>query len=93
MNPEDVLQRFETLPFDLELELGNLEMTIGEILALQPGAVVKTDHAAGVPFRLLAGGVEFATAEVVVIGDTVSLRINQMTEKAAKASAGGNGAN
>lgn len=93
MNPADVLQRFETLPFDLELELGSLEMTIGDILGLQAGAVIETDHPAGVPFRLLAGGVEFATAEVVVIGNTVSLRINQLTEKAAKASAGGNGAN
>jgi flagellar motor switch/type III secretory pathway protein FliN len=92
MNPADILQRFEELPFDLELELGNLEMTIGDILGLQAGAVVRTDHPAGAPFRLLAGGVEFATAEVVVVGDTVSIRINQLMEKG-KVCAGGNGAN
>ena len=92
MNPADVLQRFEDLVFDLELELGNLDLTIGDILGLQAGAVVRTDHPAGKPFTLRAGGVEFATAELVVLGDSVSVRINQLMEKP-KMSVGGDGSN
>lgn len=92
MNSADVLERFEDLPFDLELELGSLELTIGEIFGLQEGAVVRTDHPAGAPFTLRAGGVEFATAELVVVADSVSIRINKLTEKP-KTFASGNGSN
>jgi flagellar motor switch protein FliN/FliY len=92
MNPADILQRFEDLPFDLELELGNLDMTIGDILDLREGSVVRTDHLAGVPFTLRVGGVEFATAELVVVADSVSVRINKLIEKP-KMFAGGNGSN
>jgi flagellar motor switch/type III secretory pathway protein FliN len=92
MKPAEVLQRFEDLPFDLELELANLEMTIGDILDLREGSVVRTNHPAGVPFTLRAGGVEFATAELVVVGDCVSVRINKLIEKP-KMFTGGNGSN
>lgn len=87
MNPSDVLQRFEDLPFPVEIELGTLVLTIGEIFELREGTVLRTDHPAGAPFTLRAGGVEVATAEVVVVDDSVSVRINKIMEKA-KASAG-----
>ena len=89
MNPSEVLARFQSVPFDLELELGHLQLTIGEILALQPGSVIRTDHPAGEPFKVRAGGIEFATAEVLVAGETVSLRINELLEKTAKGAASG----
>jgi len=92
MNPGDVLQRFEDVPFDLELELGNLDLTIGEIFGLKEGAVLRTDHPAGAPFTLRAGGVEFATAELLVVADSVSVRLNKLTEKP-KTFASGNGSN
>jgi len=84
MNPSEVLARFQNVPFDLELELGNLDLSIGEILALQPGSVIRTDHPEGAPFQVRAGGVAFANAEVVVSGETVSLRINELLEKTGK---------
>jgi len=78
MTASDVLQRFGELPFGVELELGTLSLTIQEIFELEAGAVLRTDHAAGLPFPLLAGGVPLAEAEVVVVNERVSVRVQKL---------------
>jgi len=83
MNASEVLQRFGELPFALELELGTLSMSIGELFQLREGSVLRTDHVAGAPFPLFAGNVKLAEAEVIVIDDTVSVRIQKMLQKGA----------
>ena len=88
MNASDVLQRFGELPFVVELELGTLSMSIGEIFQLHEGSVLRTDHPAGMPFPLFAGNVKLAEAEVIVIDDTVSVRVQKMLPKTG--SGGGN---
>jgi flagellar motor switch protein FliN len=88
MNSSSVLQRFGELPFVVELELGTLSMTIGEIFELQEGTVLRTDHPAGVPFPFFAGGVKLAEAEVIVIDETVSVRVQKMLQKSS--TGGGN---
>jgi flagellar motor switch protein FliN/FliY len=91
MDASDVLQRFGELPFVLELELGTLSMTIGDIFQLQEGSVLRTDHPAGAPFPLFASDVKLAESEVIVIDDTVSVRVQKMLQKSG--SGGGNAAN
>ena len=88
MNASDVLQRFGELPLVVELELGTLSMSIGEIFQLQEGSVLRTDHPAGAPFPLFASNVKLAEAEVIVIDDTVSVRIQKMLQKSV--TSGGN---
>ena len=81
MNASDVLQRFGELPFVVELELGTLSMSIGEIFQLHEGSVLRTDHPAGAPFPLFASNVKLAEAEVIVIDNTVSVRVQKMLQK------------
>ena len=81
MNSSDVLQRFGELPFVVELELGTLSMSIGEIFQLQEGSVLRTDHPAGAPFPLFASNVKLAEAEIIVIDNTVSVRVQKMLQK------------
>lgn len=88
MNAADVLQRFGDLPFVVELELGTLSMSIGEIFQLQEGSLLRTDHLAGAPFPLYASNVQVAEAEVIMIDNTVSVRVQRMLQKSA---GGGNG--
>ena len=90
MSASESLQRFEDLPFAVEVELGNLVMTIGEIFALREGSVLQTGHAAGAPVSLHVGGVELAAADIVVVDDSLSIRITRLTETT-KPSSGGNG--
>jgi flagellar motor switch protein FliN/FliY len=81
MSSSDVLQRFGDLPFVVELELGTLSMTIGDIFQLKEGSVLRTDHPAGAPFPLFASNVKLAEAEVIVIDNTVSVRVQKMLQK------------
>jgi flagellar motor switch protein FliN len=81
MNASEILKRFGELPFVLELELGTLSMTIGDIFQLKEGSVLRTDHPAGAPFPLFASNVKLAEAEVIVIDDTVSVRVQKMLQK------------
>src|SRR5258708_21257522 len=92
MDAADVLQRFGELPFPIEAEVGNLVLTIGEIFALKEGAVLKTDHPVGAPFILRAGGAELAAVEVVVIGESLFVRVKSLTQKA-KPGTSANGTN
>lgn len=88
MNAAEVLQRFGELPFVVELELGTLSMTIREIFQLQEGSLLRTDHPAGAPFPLYASNVQVAEAEVIMIDNTVSIRVQKMLQKS---TGGGNG--
>jgi flagellar motor switch protein FliN/FliY len=81
MNASEVLQRFGDLPFVVELELGTLSMSIGDIFQLREGSVLRTDHPAGVPFPLFTSSVKLAEAEVIVIENTVSVRVQKMLQK------------
>ena len=75
MTTSEVVERFGDLRFDLELEVGSFQMTVGEMLELKEGMVLKTDHPSGQPFVLFAGGAKLGTANVVVLGDSCSAKI------------------
>lgn len=92
MDTSDVLNRFGELPFAIEAELGTMTLTIGEIFELKEGMVLRTDRAAGAPLTLRAGGAELAAVEVVVVGDSISVRVKNLLEKTNPGS-GANGTN
>jgi flagellar motor switch protein FliN/FliY len=65
---------------DMEVtcELGRSRMTVRELLALRPGAVVELDRAAGSPVDLLINGTLFARGEVVVIDEEYGVRVTEI---------------
>lgn len=81
MNPAEILDRFGNLSFPLELELGDLTMTVQEMFDLKEGAVLRTNHPAGTPFTLRAGGADLATADLVVVEGEFSARIKNLLAK------------
>ena len=92
MDANDLLQRFADLPFPIEAELGNLFLSIGEIFELKEGSILQTDHPIGAPFTLRAGGAELAAVEVVVVADSISVRVKSLAQKG-KPGLGANGIN
>ncbi len=82
MDNSEVLQRFAELPFPMEVEIGKLSLTVGEVLELREGTILTTDHPSGAPFTLRAGGAELASVEVVVVRDSLSVRVQSMLQKA-----------
>jgi len=74
----DSLARFEDLPLELSVELDRRTMRVREILNLKPGSVIKMNRSAGDNMNLLFHGVLVGFGEIVVIEDTIGVRITDI---------------
>lgn len=72
------LDRLHDVPVELAVEIGRTRMTIGETLALGPGAIVTLNRLAGEPVDLLVNGKPIARGEVVVVDEEFGLRITEV---------------
>jgi flagellar motor switch protein FliN len=63
------------VPVELAVEIGRMEMTIGETLDLGPGSIVVLNRMTGEPVDLLVNGRRIARGEVVAIDEQFGLRI------------------
>ncbi|MDT0200789.1 flagellar motor switch protein FliN [Nocardioides sp. AE5] len=68
---------------EVTVELGRTRMTVRDLLALSPGAVLELDRAAGSPADLLVNGRLIARGEVVVVDEDFGLRITEVLDEAA----------
>lgn len=59
-------------------ELGQCPMTVREVLALQPKAVLHLDKLAGEMADIFVCGLPLARGEVVVLGDVLHVRIAEI---------------
>jgi flagellar motor switch protein FliN/FliY len=62
----------------VSVELGRTRMTVRELLALAPGAIVELDKAAGGPVDVLVNGTLMARGEVVVVDEEFAVRISEI---------------
>ncbi len=75
-----------TMP--IEVCLGRAEMTVGQLLQLGPGSVIKLDKLAGEPVELLLRNVQFATGTLVVVGDQLGVKIKEIVSAQEEAAEG-----
>jgi flagellar motor switch protein FliN/FliY len=93
--PEATSHRFPSFPghrglemlhgvdMEVTVELGRTRMTVRDLLALSPGAVLELDRAAGSPADLLVNGRLIARGEVVVVDEDFGLRVTEILDDAA----------
>ena len=62
----------------VEVRLGTVEAQVRDLLQLGPGSVLKLDTPVGEPVTLYLGGVPFATAQIVVVGDRLGVRVEEI---------------
>jgi flagellar motor switch protein FliN len=62
----------------LALEVGRVKMSVRDLLALAPGAVVELDRLAGEPLDVLVNGVCIARGEVVVVNEKFGIRLTDV---------------
>ncbi len=60
---------------DIEVELDRKIITIHEILDLENGAILKMTRSAGENIDIFVGGTLVAFGEIVLVEDTVAVRI------------------
>ncbi len=63
------------VPISVDVELDRKIMTLREILEMDTGAVIKMSRSAGENIDVLVGGDVIGFGEIVIIEDTVGVRI------------------
>jgi flagellar motor switch/type III secretory pathway protein FliN len=69
------IARYGKLPLPLQPELGRCSLTVGEILALAPGSLIKLSRPVGEKIDINVAGVRFGSGELVRMGGVLSLRV------------------
>lgn len=65
---------------DVDVELDRTTMTVRSILALEMGSVIAMRRSAGENIDVLIGGAQIGSGEIVIIEDTVGVRITDFKE-------------
>lgn len=74
------LEMLHGVDMEVTVELGRTRMTVRDLLALTPGAVLELDRAAGSPADLLVNGRLIARGEVVVVDEDFGLRVTEILD-------------
>jgi flagellar motor switch protein FliN/FliY len=80
MNPQEEIAPLGEIPVEVEVELDRKTMTAREVLELQEGSVICTGRSAGENIDLFIGGELFGSGEIVVIENTLGVRITDFHE-------------
>jgi flagellar motor switch protein FliN/FliY len=75
------INHLSDVPVYVDIELDRKIMTAREILALEHGSVVKLPRSAGENINILVGGTLIGSAEIVIIEETVGVRITDFVEE------------
>lgn len=66
------------LPLDVTVELGAATLQLGEALALVPGSIIELNRLPGEPLDMHINGRLVARGEVVVVNDSLGLRVTEI---------------
>ena len=67
----------------ITVTLGQVEISIKDLLSLSAGAVLKLDKQVGEPAELYLRGIKFATGHLVVVGEQLGVKIHEIIPSAA----------
>lgn len=81
MTPLEHIADFADIPMDVEVELGRRIMTIAEILGLGSESVIRIARSAGDNIDILVGATLIGYGEIVIIEDTVGVRITDFRQE------------
>ncbi|MGO4102367.1 flagellar motor switch protein FliN [Leifsonia sp. YAF41] len=74
------LGRINNVEMTLTVEIGRTRMSVRDVLALEPGAVVELDRSAGAPADILLNGRLIAHGEVVVVDQDYAVRVTKIMD-------------
>lgn len=79
MSPLQQITGLADVPIDIEIELGRRVMTIAQLLEITQGTVIRIARSAGDNIDILVGGTLIGYGEIVIIDDTVGVRITDFS--------------
>jgi flagellar motor switch protein FliN/FliY len=81
MTPLQTIESFSDLAMDIEVQVDRKSLTLRQVLELGVNSVVKLTRSAGENMDVLIGGTLVCHGEIVVIEDTVGIRITDFREE------------
>ncbi len=84
-DPDTLLRGLEFLrdiPLEITVELGQTNMTLGDVLGLGPSSLIELQKANGEPLDVKVNGVLVARGEAVVVNERFGVRLTSVTEPA-----------
>lgn len=78
----DKMEMILDIPVEVTVEIGNVNMTIRNLLQLNQGGIVALDRLAGEPLDVLVNGTLVAHGEVVVVNGKLGVRLTDIVSKA-----------
>jgi flagellar motor switch protein FliN/FliY len=75
MTPLEEIAFLSDVPLDVEVELDRKMMSIGEILQLREGGILRLTRSAGENIDIFVGGALAGYGEIVIIEETVGVRV------------------
>jgi flagellar motor switch protein FliN len=80
MNPQEEISVLGEVPVEIEIELDRRIMTTREVLRLEEGSIICTSRSAGENIDIYIGGVLSASGEIVLIENTLGVRITDFRD-------------
>ncbi|MCW5976759.1 MAG: FliM/FliN family flagellar motor switch protein [Bryobacteraceae bacterium] len=81
MDTREQIAHLSDVPVPVEVELDRKIMTIGEILRLEKGGVIKLTRSAGENIDIVVGGSLIASGEIVVLEESMGVRITDFNDE------------
>ena len=81
MSPFEELGDLAKVPLQVEAVLDSRPITVGEILALEPGSLIRMDRSAGESISIHVGGVHVADGDIVTMENMICVRVTDFREQ------------
>ncbi len=81
MTSLEKIAHYGEIPMEVEVELDRRVFSIRELLDLEAGNVIRLARSAGENIDLRVGGALVGYGEIVIIEDTMAVRITDFTEE------------
>ena len=81
MQNADDIRQFEDVPLMLGARVPCDSLSIGSLMSLEPGMVIRTPRAAGESVDVSVSDQSIGLAELIVIENRLAVRISDFTEK------------
>lgn len=72
------LKYFTDISIDVTIEIGRLQVGLGDLVGLEQGKVLRIRKAAGEPFDICANGQPVARGEVIVVENSSGVRLTEI---------------
>jgi flagellar motor switch protein FliN len=82
MTPQEEIAPMAEVRVEIEVELDRQIMRMRDVLELSEGSMIRTSRSAGENIDIYVGGVLGGSGEIVVIEDTIGVRITDFRDEA-----------